>query len=135
MRATRAPLRTVIRYTRNFEADLARIEAFWQGRDFPQGYDRLLDEIEERVIVNLEQHPRMGRSFWAREAGAAEVLRRMAILRARYGADTEVREYLMADYIVLYALAPSNTKTPAPHGDTVHLLAIRHYKEMAYTLP
>ena len=63
MRAARPPLRAVIRYTRNFEANLTRIEAYWSDNGFPQGYDRLLEEIGERVIANLEQHPRMGGHF------------------------------------------------------------------------
>ena len=135
MRAARPPLRAVIRYTRNFEANLTRIEAYWSDNGFSQGYDRLLEEIGERVIANLEQHPRMGRAFWARKADAVEVLRRIETLHARYGADADVREYLMTDYIVLYVLIPAKAKTRAPHGDTIHLIAVKHYKELAYALP
>ena len=127
-------MRAVVRYTRNFEANLERIEAFWHDSNFPQGYDKLLDEIGERLIANLEQHPRMGRAFWARKADSVEVLGRIEALRARYGADTDVREYLMADYLVLYVVVAGQGSARAPQADTIYLAAIKHFKEFAYSL-
>ena len=130
----RTQIRAVVRYTRNFEVNLERIEAFWRDSDFPQGYDRLLDEIGERVITNLEQHPRIGRSFWARKTDSIEALRRIEALRGKFGAEADFREYLMTDYLVLYALIPAKAKTRAPPAETIHLLAIKHYKQLAFDL-
>ena len=87
--------------TGNFEANLAQIAVFWAEREAPQAYARLLDELGDTVIGNLELHPRIGRKFLARPAQSVEGRERVSELLKRLGA-VEVREYLSGDYLLLY---------------------------------
>nr|WP_315246663.1 type II toxin-antitoxin system RelE/ParE family toxin [uncultured Albidiferax sp.] len=114
-----------VKFTANFEANLGAIEAFWQTNGFPTGYDRLLDALGDTVIPNLERFPRMGRSFASRPPRSVEALHQHAALHtrlAKLGEDSEIREYVMTDYLVLYALIQ----------DTAYLLSIRHHKQLSF---
>ena len=122
-------LNASVRFTANFEANLAGIAAFWEARDAPTAYASLLDDLAATVIGNLERHPRIGRTFFARSAHSIEVRERVAALRSRFG-DAEVREYLSGDYLLLYVLvAQPPPRTP---GLTAHLLAIRHHRQLSF---
>lgn len=119
-----------IRYTDNLIANLHNIEAFWDESEFPPGFDRLVDELSEPVIANLRRHPRMGRNFLQRQTKSIETqtrLQKLQALLATLGTDTEraeIREYVMTDYLLLYALA----------GDVMYLLAIKHHKQLSFVL-
>lgn len=73
----------------------------------------------------IESHPRMGRDWLKRspltERGMA--VRERLIARMRTG--RELREFILDDYLVLYALEDS----------TVSLLAIRHHRQLSFDLP
>lgn len=113
-----------LRFTANFAANLAEIEAYWSACGFPQGYDRLLDELGDIVIPSLERFPGMGRDFLARQPDSVEAVSRREALEARLAAlgGGELREYVLDDYLVLYASV----------GDVVYLLAVRHHKQMSF---
>ncbi len=104
------------------------IEAFWEANHYPQGFDQLVDELNERTIANLQNHPRMGRSFLQRQptsvrakASAEQLQAPLRTLNtATHTAD--IREYVMTDYLLLYALT----------GDTIDLLAIKHHKQLSF---
>ena len=72
-----------VKFTANFEANLAAIEVFLTERQFAQGYDRLLDELGEVVVPNIERFPAMGRPFFAHAAQSVEALAVADRLRAR----------------------------------------------------
>lgn len=110
-----------VKLTANFEANLVAIESFWTAAGAPQGYDRLLDDLLEAVIPNLENHPQIGRRFLDRTALSLEAQTMMARLGARLGRG-ELREYLAGDYLVLYAVI----------GNVVYLLAIRHHRQLSF---
>lgn len=117
--------RTSIKLTSNFEANLAIIEAYWIEHDFPQAYDHLLDQLGTTVIPNLERFPAMGRSFMTRQPESVEALSEQEKLRARLarlGADSEIREYITADYLLLYAII----------NEGIYLLSIRHHKQVSF---
>ena len=119
----------VVRFTANFEANLEQIAAFWSERQAPQAYSHLLDELAGTVIGNLEQHPRIGRKFFARSAQSLEVRERVKVLHKRFG-HAEVREYLSGDYLLLYAVvAQSGARKPRL---TVYLLAIKHHRQLSF---
>jgi plasmid stabilization system protein ParE len=115
--------KTAVKLTANFEANLAGIETFWIEADAPQAYDQLLDDLLESVIPNLERFPKMGRPFFARQAQSLESQRVIERLKTRTGAD-EIREYLIAEYLILYALI----------GDAAYLLSIRHHRQLSFDL-
>ena len=110
-----------VRITASFEADLGAIAAFLAEIDAVHAYDALLTEIAEIVIPNLERFPRMGRSFFSRHAGSVEAHEKAERLKLRIG-DGELREYLSGDYLLLYAFMKK----------TVHLLAIRHHRQLSF---
>lgn len=120
-----------VRYTANFETNLQSIEAFWTENQFPQGYDRLLDELIDTVVVNLERHPRMGRPFMSRQPESIEAQTRHEKLKAKMTAHeqpADMREYVMADYLVLYALLDATADRPS----TIHMVSIKHHKQLSF---
>lgn len=115
----------IIQFTENFEANLAVIEAFWTENQFPQGYDRLLDELDDTVIPNLERFPKLGRPFASRQPESVEALSKQEKLQARLallGEGSDIREYVMNDYLLLYALIKEG----------VYFLSIRHHKQLSF---
>jgi hypothetical protein len=123
---TQSKSQAAIRFTPNFEDNLAQIEAFWDDNQFPAGYDRLLGELTDTTIPTLEQHPRLGRPFFDRTPQTQQAKKKAQALRkqlATLGADAELREYVMTDYTVLYAFIT----------DKIYLLAIKHHKQMGFT--
>jgi plasmid stabilization system protein ParE len=85
-----------------------------------------LDELLETVIPNLERFPGMGRPFLRRPAHSVEATNAMGALAARLVALTSdpdaLREYVLKHYLLLYAAL----------GGTIHLLAIRHQRQLSF---
>lgn len=119
--------KAAVKFTANFEANLAAIEVFWHGQQAPQAYLRVLEDLEQIVIRNLDEHPAIGRRFFARTPQSAEVKSRIAALQRRLGA-MEIREYLNGDYPLLYSVRPDTGR----RGLVVHLLAIRHHRQLSF---
>lgn len=118
--------RPVIKFTANFERNLDEIERFLSNAEAPQAYDGLLDELLETVIPNLERFPGMGRPFMLRQPRSVETTNALAALRAKLlalTADPEaLREYMLKDYLLLYAQI----------GGAICLLAIRHQRQLSF---
>ncbi len=111
-----------VELTASFLERLAAIESFLNEADAGTAYDRLLDELRTTVIPNLRRFPRIGRRYLDQPPQSAEALAQLAALPA--GAADRLREYLHADYLILYTVA-----TP---GHLVHLLSIRHHRELSF---
>jgi plasmid stabilization system protein ParE len=106
----------------SFLARLAAIESFLAEADSTFAYDSLLDELRTAVVPNLGRFPRIGRRYLDQPPQSAEALAQLAALPA--GAADRLREYLHGDYLILYTVA-----TP---GHLVHLLSIRHHRELSF---
>ena len=117
----KAPI--AVRITRNFERNLAVIEDFLADAGAAQAHDALLEALSVTVIPTLERYPRIGRPFLERGAQSVAAQERIQALRARIGTG-ELREYITQDYLALYALS----------GTTVHLLAIKHHRQLSFDL-
>ena len=120
-----------VRYTANFEANLRSIEAFWTENEFPQGYDRLLDELLDTVVTNLERHPRMGGAFMNRQPESVEAQKPHEKLKAKmaaHGQPADMREYLMTDYLVLYAILEAS----ADKSSFIYLISIKLHKLLPF---
>jgi plasmid stabilization system protein ParE len=119
--------KSVVKFTANFERNLEDIESFLTEQEAPQAFDGLLDELLETVIPNLEQFPEMGRPFMARLPRSVETTNALAKLRAKLsGMNHEsdaLREYVLKDYLLLYALI---------EGETIYMLAIRHQRQLSF---
>lgn len=118
-----------VKFTTNFEANLASIEAFWRERGAPQAYALLLEDLGKPVIGNLEQHPRFGTRFLARSPQSIKARSRVASLQQRLDR-LDLREYLAGDYLILYSLSAEIRKGRRPI--TLYLLAIRHHRQRSF---
>ena len=114
-----------VHLTANFERNLADVAQFLEAAQAPQAFDAVLDELLETVVPNLERFPDMGRRFLSRPVRSVEASNALAKLQQQLAAtaqDGEIREYVMAHYLVLYA-----------HFDSrVYLLSIRHHKQLSF---
>lgn len=115
-------IRTV-KLTANFERNLEGIEQFLANAEASGAYDRLLDELLDKVIPNLERFPGMGAELLARPARAIESVVAQDALRRKVG-DGQIRQYVLARYLVLYAVM----------ADEVYLLSIRHHRQLSFDL-
>lgn len=118
----------VVKFTANFECNLESIELFLTEADAPQAFDGLLDELLDTVIPNLERFPEMGQPFMARQPRSVEAINALEMLRAKLAAltpDTDaLREYVLRDYLLLYAVIDG----------AIHFLAIRHHRQLSFDL-
>jgi len=116
----------VVKLTANFERNLEDIEHFLTEAETPQAYDALLDELLGTVISNLERFPDMGRQFLSRTPRSVETTNALDSLRAKLLALTSdpaaLREYILADYLLLYAQI----------GGILYLLSIRHHRQLSF---
>ncbi|MFL9582139.1 type II toxin-antitoxin system RelE/ParE family toxin [Stenotrophomonas sp. AB1(2024)] len=116
-----------VKLTPNFERNLDEVEIHLRESDASHAFDALLEDLTDFVVPNLERFPRMGRSFLAhptRSVEAAQATARLSAELARAAAGAEVREYLMKDYLLLYALIEG----------TVYLLSLRHHQQLSFDL-
>lgn len=109
-----------VELTASFIERLESIETFLAEADAPQAYDQLLDGLRRTVIPNLRRFPRIGRRCLDQPPQSAEAMTQLAALPP--GAADALREYLHGDYLILYALT----------GPTVHLLSIRHHRQLSF---
>ncbi len=118
--------KSTVKLTANFERNLADIECFLNDAEAPQAYDALLDVLLDTVIPNLERFPEMGRPFLSRPTRSVETSNALDALRARLSTLTTdpeaLPEYILADYLVLYAQI----------GGLLYLLAIRHQRQISF---
>lgn len=111
-----------VELTTSFIERLESIEGFLSEADAAFAFDELLSDLRTTVIPNLARFPRIGRRYLDNPPQSAEALAQLAALPA--GTPGALREYLHGDYLVLYALAESNT--------TVYLLSIRHHRQISF---
>ena len=126
-----APSMLEVRYTANFEANLQCIQAFWTEKEFSQGYNRLIDELLDTVVTNLERHPRMGGAFMSRQPESIEAQKLHEKLQAKMAAHeqpADLHEYVMTNYLVLYAILEG----AADKTSAIYLVSIKHHKQLSF---
>ena len=117
--------RHAVRLTAHFERNLEAIEAFLIEADAPQAFDALLEELSGTVIPNLQRFPGMGRPFLERpirSVEAANAVERLVDQLRALDPQGELREYVMTDYLLLYARIRG----------AVHLLSVRHHRQLSF---
>lgn len=118
-------VRLTVKLTRHFERNLQELEAFLLEAEAPHAFDTLLDELADTVIPNLERFPGMGHLFPHGPAHSVEVANGIERLARQLGAlapDGELREYVLMQYLLLYAR----------FNETVYLLSIRHQRQLSF---
>lgn len=113
-----------VRFTENFTNNLDSIRDYFAAQEAEPLFEQLLDRLFEELVPNLERFPRLGRSFLDLEPNSDEGKALLARLKEHAGKETEIREYIASDYLILYA----NRKS------TVFLLAIRHHLQLSFDL-
>lgn len=117
---------TAVQLTDNVERNLADIERYLTQSDASQAFAALLDELLLSVIPNLERFPAMGRPFLTRPVRSVEASNALVALREKLSKLTvdpkALREYIMADHLLLYAKTDAN----------IYLLAIRHHLQLSF---
>ena len=115
-----------VKFTANFEKNLADIEHFLTEAKAPQAFDALLDELLETVIPNLARFPGLGRPFLNRTVGSVEATNALTTLRAKLDAllaePAGLREYVMDHYLVLYVRVDKS----------IQLLSIKHHRQLSF---
>jgi plasmid stabilization system protein ParE len=115
----------VVKFTTNFERNLEALERFLVEAQAPQAFDALLAELADTVIPNLERFPGMGRPFLDRALHSVEVSNGVEALKRklkRIGQGGELREYVLSNYLVLYARFDT----------TVYFLSIKHHRQLSF---
>lgn len=121
--------RVAIKFTANFENNLEQIEHYLLEAEIPHVFEGLLSELIETVIPNLERFPELGRLFTGRPIGSVEVNNGLEILRKKskeVGMKDEVREYLLAEYLILYMYSASKTE------EIIYLMSIKHHRQLSF---
>lgn len=109
--------------TQNAERNLEQIRVFLDGRP-GEPFAALLDQLFGTVLPNLERFPEIGRDFLGRQPSSVEAAAALDRVRAGIGDGAQLREYITGEYLVLYAVT----------GDCVHVLAIKHHRQLAFDL-
>ncbi|WP_407353515.1 type II toxin-antitoxin system RelE/ParE family toxin [Luteimonas sp. R10] len=112
------------RFTQQFESTLQQALDFLLDGDAPEAASQLADIVLEHLPALLREHPRIGRDFMLHRPATAQARALHEQVRVRLGAAGEVREYILGDYLVLYAI----------EGDTVYAISIRHHRQSGFVL-
>lgn len=110
-----------VKLAANFEHNLEAIAAFLIKANAPHAYDRLLDDLANTLIPNLENFPAMGRLFLERPVCSVEAANALKHLQKKLN-NSELHEYLFADYWVPYVQL----------GEVVYLLSIKHHRQLSF---
>jgi plasmid stabilization system protein ParE len=113
-----------VRITANFQQNLDSIREFLVGQEANAGFDRLIERLFDDVIPNLERFPKMGRDFLGRAPLSDEGRAKLQALRAKSANNTEIREYITDEYLLLYAVRDA----------VIFLLSIRHHRQLSFDL-
>lgn len=119
--------RHTIKLTANFERNLEEVEAFLLEAESSAAFDRLLNELTDTIVPNLERFPKMGRLFFERTAGSVETSNGISRLIAKMDAlpeSGELREYVTSHYLMLYVAT----------DDSVYLVSVRHHRQLSFDL-
>jgi plasmid stabilization system protein ParE len=108
--------------TANFENNLSEIRDFLAAADASAAFDKLLDELLERVIPALQRFPGIGAEFTARAPLSADgqVLFERAVRLA--GPRASLRQLIEGDFVLLYLVRERS----------VFLLSIRHHRQLSF---
>jgi plasmid stabilization system protein ParE len=113
-----------IRITTNFQQNLDSIRGFLLEHQAEAEFDGLITRLFDDVIPNLERFPKIGRDFLAGAPLSDEGKAKLHSLELRSGRNTEIREYVADEYVLLYAV----------RDPVVFLLAIRHHYQLSFDL-
>ena len=118
------PARVTVRLTANFQRNLDTIRAFLEEHDADATFERLVEDLFDHVIPNLESFPSLGMDFLTRVPGSLQGKVKLADLTKRLGSDANLRELIFGDYLILYAV----------RGAQLYLLSVKHHLQLSFDL-
>ena len=110
-------------FTENFSANLTTIQTFL-GPEGNAAFQGLLERLFDEVVPTLCQFPHSGRAFLAHAIHSAKAKNLVRKLRSRLAKSDDLREYIVDDYLLLYAL----------RGNRVVFLSIKHHGQLSFDL-
>jgi plasmid stabilization system protein ParE len=114
--------RVTVRLTANFQRNLDAIQAYLVEHDAPSNFEALLEEIFDVAIPNLTAFPEIGIDFLNRVPSSHQGKLKLVSLRRRIGEGATVRQLILGDYLILYAV----------REQFVYLLAIKHHLQLSF---
>lgn len=108
-----------IRFARSFGVTFDAALAFLTGHHADAATTRLHHAVLHDLPALLRRHPLIGRDFMRRNPASAEAGDARTRVVALLGDRFELREYMLADHLLLYAVST----------DAIYLLAIRHHRQ------
>jgi hypothetical protein len=117
-------MRARVRIASTFERNLNSIREFFTEQESAGEFDSLITCLFGNVIPNLKRFPKMGRDFLGRNPLSEEGRAKLHSLKMKSGKDTEIREYVAGECLLLFAVRDS----------VVTLLAIRHHRQLSFDL-
>ena len=110
-----------VKITQNFENSLDLIEKFLEDADANHFFPELITELFETIIPNLEMFPQIGVNLIGRQLTSIEAIHLREIVLSKLPHQSELREYISGDYVILYLKNES----------TVFLLSIKHHRQLS----
>lgn len=110
--------------TRTFDRNLAAIREFLSAGGAGSAFDNLIGRLASEVIPNLRRFPDLGADFLARAPLSADGVALFEQVVKAAGQGSHVRQLIDGDYLILYLA----------RRDTVHLLAIKHHRQLSFDL-
>ena len=110
--------------TENFDRNLAAIREFLSAAGASAAFDALVGRLATEVIPKLQRFPDLGADFLARAPLSADGVALFEVVVKAAGPGSRVRQLIDGDYIILYLA----------RGATVHLLAIKHHRQLSFDL-
>jgi hypothetical protein len=108
-------------FSENFADNLDHIRGFL-GSVGSIAFERLLDRLFDDMIPLLCEFPRSGRDFLTSGTGSNETLSSLRRLKRALKKRDELREFVMDDYILLYAI----------RKNLAVFLAIKHHRQLSF---
>ncbi len=111
--------------TANFESNLEQLREFLVGAGAAAAFDHLVARLSSHLVPNLQAFPALGADFLARAPLSVDGAAMFEKLVKSAGTDSQVRQWIEGDYIVLYLV----------RGQSVYLLSIKHHRQLSFDLP
>lgn len=110
--------------SRNFDRNLAAIRDFLAAAGAAAAFDTLIGRLGSEIVPKLQRFPDLGADFLARAPLSADGIALFEAVVKAAGPGSHVRQLIDGDYLILYLVS----------GGTVHLLAIKHHRQLSFDL-
>lgn len=111
--------------TANFERNLSEIRDFLGGAGAQPAFLKLVARLAAELIPTLQAFPEIGADFLGRAPLSVDGTAMFEALVKTAGPGSQVRQWIDGDFIILYLVK----------GRVIHLLSIRHHRQLSFDLP